>query len=626
MRGRADQGWGDEPGGIILRACAQALQRILDVRSLTQHVGAVDHALGVVAQRLDTSSNGPGEDGPGWVDAAHFAAYRAVQHVAGAARVHPADLWPCRDPWLEIALDPFVVSRVMDVGVLDALEAALLALLRQTGPGPSEAMSELCAALGEGARAPLSNLWRMAAAVYEAQALGLMGPDVYLKRLGSRLLSMARDIVAVPGPWSPVEVRQRLTPLAHELLYFCAHAAAPPEGQAPRLGAVREALRAWRVAHPPLAVPQSAPPTPTLPAPPAPPLAPEPAQAAASVSPVEEVSPPAPSLLQAVPDLPSMADLDLDAAWDGGEPLPEDVRRIGPLRVPIARFNAFLADTDEIARRLGTLLAEWSVEAAGPPPQAAAQAARDLMREAASVGHDGLAGLCEALAQALGRAEAAPDFDPQAADLFARAHLQAERLLHAFAAGFLRPVDLGWVDALQAWSGVAPAGLGGDECPASPHPDGMAKPGDPRTRGEAAPDEGPPGPAEEEEGETTGEAGDSGETGETKDIAVLEAPDQPDQPDQPGATRPLPEFGPPGAAATAATAAASSAAAAPAVVRDALQSLRVRLRDAGVDDRAILEELERALAQVWTVATPRAERTVEPGPAPQVDDPGRPAA
>ena len=32
MRGRADQGWGDEPGGIILRACAQALKRILDVR------------------------------------------------------------------------------------------------------------------------------------------------------------------------------------------------------------------------------------------------------------------------------------------------------------------------------------------------------------------------------------------------------------------------------------------------------------------------------------------------------------------------------------------------------------------------------------------------------------------
>jgi hypothetical protein len=501
IRAEATRTLDDDASAVMLRACADALQRMLDVPALRQaeHLGAIDRALQAVSDRLARLDRlamqaevPPGGDPPAASDA--FAAYRAVQHIAGAPRVHPADLWPCPDPWLPLPVDPFVAPRAVDAGVLEALEAALLALLRQSGPEPSDRMSGLCAALAEGSTPPSADLWRMAAAVYEGQREGLIASDVYLKRLGSRLLALAREVSVAPAGQPPGTLRQRMTPLAHELLFFCVHAQAADASQAPRLAAVQGTYRSRLTsvvagvdAEEPVAerpetgsemdaaidsdidsdiesaidsavdsaaeLPSaSRPETGETRPPPSPP----------SLAPGS----PALSLVQAVPGLPSMADLDLDAGWPDEEPLPEDVRQIGPLRIPIARFNAFLAESDELSRRLGTLLDEWRVEAQGAPPQAALETAQALAVEAAAIGHDGLAALCAALAEALQRCTTAEAFQSEVAERFVRAHGQLQRLLHTFAAGFLRPVDLAWVEALRG----GPEGLADAEAAASGAP------------------------------------------------------------------------------------------------------------------------------------------------------------
>jgi hypothetical protein len=628
IRTEAARGVDDDTSAIVLRACADALQRMQDVPALQQgeHLDAVDRALQAVADRLTRLAD-PACAGQGPAIGECFGVYRAVQHIAGAPRVHPADLWPCPDPWLTLPADPFVTPRALDAGALDELESTLLALLRQSGPEPSDRMSTLCAALAEGSGAALPDLWRMAAAAYEGQRDGLIASDVYLKRVGPRLLALAREIAAAPSGQHPGALRARMTPLAHELLFFCIHAVVADEGSTPRLAAVREAHRA-RLAPtleaaielppqthqqqqpPPLPQPQpqqqpqpgggapqpdaalqaDAAPLPAASQPEAPLAAPPPA-ASQLEAPLAAASGPRPlslSLVQAVPGLPSMADLDLEGDWPDEEPPPEDIKQIGPLRIPITRFNGFLAESDELARRLGTLLDEWRVEAAGPPPQTAVEAAQALAVEAAAVGHDGLAALCAALADALQRVAAMAGFDPDAAERFGRAHGQLQRLLHTFAAGFLRPVDLDWVAALRDFAA-------GDDHPAASgassglptHPPALAPVGnldlskgleEPKASDSAQNLCSSPEPAIDGSQET-GSGLESPESPEGPADAVV--PDNPTEGARPSVSlaRDPVQVGSPGRA-----------------VEHALEGLRARLRDAGLNPDDILADLERAMA------------------------------
>lgn len=210
-----------------------------------------------------------------------FSVYRAVQHLAGAERIHPADLWDVQPDWRALPSEPFVTPRPCDALARADIEAALLALMRQPGPAACAQMSEVCAALGEGQGGRLSTLWKLAAAVYEAQRTQRLKADVYLKRLGPRLLGLARGVA---------ESSQTLDLLLRDLLFHCAHAeAAADDADSPRLDAVR---RVYGFTASPLPA-ELAP----LPAPP--PL--PPAAASSRVMP----------LAVAVPGLPAATDLDL---------------------------------------------------------------------------------------------------------------------------------------------------------------------------------------------------------------------------------------------------------------------------------------------------------------------------
>ena len=165
-----------------------------------------------------------------------FPQYRAVQEAAGADRVHPADLWPIDWQWRDLPADPSAQPLQHDAATQAAIEAQLLPLMRSADPAPTAGrMSDISAGLGAGSPQPqISALWKLASAVFEAQAHGLLGFDVFSKRVASRLLAQYRIIARGES-----EVSERL---AQDLLFFCAQSASPGDGRnAPRLAAVRQA-------------------------------------------------------------------------------------------------------------------------------------------------------------------------------------------------------------------------------------------------------------------------------------------------------------------------------------------------------------------------------------------------
>jgi chemosensory pili system protein ChpA (sensor histidine kinase/response regulator) len=168
-----------------------------------------------------------------------FPQYRASQLLAGADRIHPADLWAHEWQWQAPPPDPTARPRAADDAARTEMEFLALALMRQPDPATARRMSDLCAGLGAGVHAHagpahLATLWQLAAAFFEAQAAGALDSDVYSKRVASRLLAQLR--LSARGQ---DELSDRL---AHDLLFFCAHAhAAADTAATPRLAAVRGA-------------------------------------------------------------------------------------------------------------------------------------------------------------------------------------------------------------------------------------------------------------------------------------------------------------------------------------------------------------------------------------------------
>ncbi|WP_431260632.1 Hpt domain-containing protein [Roseateles chitinivorans] len=136
--------------------------------------------------------------------------------------------------------------------------------------------------------------------------------------------------------------------------------------------------------------------------------------------------------------------LDEDIADDSDE----GVKIIGPLRISIALFNIFLNEADERSRRLQVELTEWSLLPQSPLPQDAEALAHGLAGSAATVGFDDLSTLARCLEHALGRAVGHVVGDPT---LFQRASDEIRRLLHQFAAGFLKEADPALLLELQSF-------------------------------------------------------------------------------------------------------------------------------------------------------------------------------
>ena len=131
----------------------------------------------------------------------------------------------------------------------------------------------------------------------------------------------------------------------------------------------------------------------------------------------------------------------------------DQVKVIGDLRVGIALYNVYLNEADEWSRRLVTEVSEWALERSHAVGDSTVSLAHALALSSATVGFVSLSDMAQALEHALGRSQRRYSSAAAAkyADLFVRAAESIHRLLHQFAAGFLKDAD---VDLLQQLHGL----------------------------------------------------------------------------------------------------------------------------------------------------------------------------
>lgn len=142
----------------------------------------------------------------------------------------------------------------------------------------------------------------------------------------------------------------------------------------------------------------------------------------------------------------------------------DQVKVIGDLRIGIAEFNAYLNEADEWSRCLHQELSEWALELHRPLSQSTLGWAHSLAASSARIGLLALSGIAQALELALRHVQDHPPGLPQHASVFLEAAEELRRLLHQFAAGFLKQPAAGLLLSLQEiarfeFSELAPGSL-----------------------------------------------------------------------------------------------------------------------------------------------------------------------
>ncbi|MDT7516655.1 Hpt domain-containing protein [Rhodoferax mekongensis] len=163
-----------------------------------------------------------------------FPQYKTLMELAGAERIHPADLWPPAWQWVSIAVPEGTEPREIGPDVRREMDHAVLRLVKY---GDDKAARRLQAiSLGLAASAHSSEertFWMVSAAYFEGTALHLFEGDVYTKRAASRIL---QQYVALAKGQHSVSER-----LAQDIVFFCSRAIPSEASDAPVLAAVRKA-------------------------------------------------------------------------------------------------------------------------------------------------------------------------------------------------------------------------------------------------------------------------------------------------------------------------------------------------------------------------------------------------
>ena len=155
-----------------------------------------------------------------------------------------------------------------------------------------------------------------------------------------------------------------------------------------------------------------------------------------------------PVAIEAVPTIePEEAITDL--APLNSPPMDEATKVIGPLRIGIPLYNVYLNEADEWSRRLLIELSEWSLEQHQPLPDSTVALAHSLAGSSATVGFQALSQMARALESALEHVQLLHHGRPQHAQIFTDAAEEIRRLLHQFAAGFLKEPNPSVLQALR---------------------------------------------------------------------------------------------------------------------------------------------------------------------------------
>ncbi|HEY0823852.1 MAG TPA: Hpt domain-containing protein, partial [Ramlibacter sp.] len=150
-----------------------------------------------------------------------------------------------------------------------------------------------------------------------------------------------------------------------------------------------------------------------------------------------DFAPAAPKAAQAKPPKPA-APAQAEAA---DSPRDEQVKVIGTLRIGIPLYNVYLNEADEWSRRLATEISEWTLEMNQRVPDSTVGWAHALAGSSATVGFQALSDIARALESALQHTQSLANGTPQHASTFTAAAEEVRRLLHQFAAGFLKDPD-----------------------------------------------------------------------------------------------------------------------------------------------------------------------------------------
>ena len=138
------------------------------------------------------------------------------------------------------------------------------------------------------------------------------------------------------------------------------------------------------------------------------------------------------------------------ATLDVEESEEEQVKVIGDLRLGIPLYNVYLNEADEWSRRLQVEVSEWALELERPLPDSLVNLAHSLGGSSATVGFTALSDMARSLEHALQHIQLHYQGTTEQAVVFTDAAEDIRRLLHQFAAGFLKESDPAILAALQA--------------------------------------------------------------------------------------------------------------------------------------------------------------------------------
>ena len=168
-------------------------------------------------------------------------------------------------------------------------------------------------------------------------------------------------------------------------------------------------------------------------------------------------APPAEPVIEAEPEveIAAQGEAEVEAAAspqalsEPAEPVDDNVKVIDGLRIHLPLYNVYLNEADEWSRRLDVALQEWALEAHRPQPEEAVGWAHSLAGSSATVGFKDLSRLSRALEHALMHVRPQGFGDAQHLAVFLAAANEIRRLLHQFAAGFLKTPLASVEEALQ---------------------------------------------------------------------------------------------------------------------------------------------------------------------------------
>ncbi len=217
---------------LVLRSMETAVQKFVQRPELCTDdaAGALERASFALSEYLESVLAGKAVS-----PVALFPQYRDIQALTGAERVHPADLWPVerrfREPDIDVKEPPLEYGPAARA----RLDQAVLRIVKDADFDAARELRDISLGFVAGQTDRQSRaFWKICAGFFEAFSRGLFAPDVYAKRVASRILMQYATLAR-----GDAGIADRLV---QDLLFFCSQAQPSDNEEVPCLRSVRAAF------------------------------------------------------------------------------------------------------------------------------------------------------------------------------------------------------------------------------------------------------------------------------------------------------------------------------------------------------------------------------------------------